>query len=345
MGPEATLSGGSHIDLNSTTFTSDADWSTDTANVRQYISRIDGAGTLTVSAGTLLDMIAPRFTHDTTTIAMPVVNAGTVQCRSGVSHSACYITGAVTNEPGGVIRVLGDGAWGHALAYLTGGLTNRGEVELTTLTPGYGAAMGVSGGPLTNEPGGVIGGTGTLNVTATTFTNDGDVRPGDPTGLLYVSGAYNQSATGVLEIELGGYEAGVDADQLEVGQAATLAGTLRIALVDGFRPATGDSFTIMTYASRSGTFDPVELIGFPPEAEVDVQFGSTAAVLHIVSMPTIPGDVDGDGVVDVDDYVLFSDCIVGPDDPLPPDCETADVDGDSDVDLDDFKQMQIAFEG
>jgi hypothetical protein len=39
--------------------------------------------------------------------------------------------------------------------------------------------------------------------------------------------------------------------------AATLAGTLGIRLVNGFEPAPDDEFTILTYATVSGAFDPV----------------------------------------------------------------------------------------
>lgn len=59
-----------------------------------------------------------------------------------------------------------------------------------------------------------------------------------------------------------------------------------------------------------------------------------------------PGDLDGDGDIDWDDYDQFADCLAGPDGPATGDCgPAADMDGDGDVDLDDFAEFQRVFEG
>ena len=63
------------------------------------------------------------------------------------------------------------------------------------------------------------------------------------------------------------------------------------------------------------------------------------------------GDMDGDGDVDADDFMLFVDCMPGPDALTPPPgCdppvfEDADLDGDGDVDLADFATFQVEFSG
>lgn len=51
----------------------------------------------------------------------------------------------------------------------------------------------------------------------------------------------------------------------------------------------------------------------------------------------IPGDGNGDGVVDLSDYALFADCMKGPNVPRSAGCATFDFDRDADVDLRDFK--------
>ncbi len=62
----------------------------------------------------------------------------------------------------------------------------------------------------------------------------------------------------------------------------------------------------------------------------------------------IPGDVNGDGVVDLADFAEFGSCAAGNRlDPVPsytdPACAALDFDSDGDVDLEDFADFQIAF--
>ncbi len=63
----------------------------------------------------------------------------------------------------------------------------------------------------------------------------------------------------------------------------------------------------------------------------------------------LPADIDGDGDVDLDDYLLFEACLTGPDVSTPPSAcmanefRRSDLDNDLDVDLADFSVFQLAF--
>jgi outer membrane autotransporter protein len=59
---------------------------------------------------------------------------------------------------------------------------------------------------------------------------------------------------GRLAIEVGGLLAGVQFDRLTVSGRATLEGILAVKGINGFVPASGNSFAVLTYGSRSGTF-------------------------------------------------------------------------------------------
>ena len=69
-------------------------------------------------------------------------------------------------------------------------------------------------------------------------------------------------------------------------------------------------------------------------------------------MPAVTGDLDDDGAVDLDDYVIFGDCMTGPDVTVrPPACGEDEFDyadvrpDDGDVDLDDFAGCIESFSG
>ena len=58
------------------------------------------------------------------------------------------------------------------------------------------------------------------------------------------------------------------------------------------------------------------------------------------------GDCDGDGDVDLGDFLAFQSCYTGPGGgPVGPECECADFDLDTDVDLGDFLAFQSAYTG
>ncbi|HRX83391.1 MAG TPA: glycoside hydrolase family 16 protein [Phycisphaerae bacterium] len=73
----------------------------------------------------------------------------------------------------------------------------------------------------------------------------------------------------------------------------------------------------------------------------ELKVGTTYAS---VTNYAVPGDCDGDGDVDVDDFVnCFEPCLGGPGLTLPEGCASADLDGDFDVDLRDYALFSQSF--
>jgi hypothetical protein len=148
---------------------------------------------------------------------------------------------------------------------LGGGRLTASDNQTTGGAGGPGGAG--SGGPgRPGNPGqGVVPGLfvaalGTLTGPGTVdgdVTNAGTVAVGSAgtPGILTVTGDYTQTATATLTVQIGGPgTAGADFDQLNVCGQASLAGTLRVTLINGYTPASGDSIPVLTCGAARGRF-------------------------------------------------------------------------------------------
>ena len=84
-----------------------------------------------------------------------------------------------------------------------------------------------------------------------------------------------------FEAELGGTDAGNTYDQITVTGAATLDGNLKVRLVNGFTPAVGQTFRLLTAASISGSFASVSQ---PSNAGVSITTDATGVTATITSV-------------------------------------------------------------
>jgi hypothetical protein len=99
--------------------------------------------------------------------------------------------------------------------------------------------------------GGTLGGSGTV---AAALTNASTLSPGlSSSGVLTITQDYTQMITGTLAVDLGGRNAD-QFDRLQVGEQATLGGTLQVGLTNHFQPRAGDRFRVMNYRSSTGDF-------------------------------------------------------------------------------------------
>lgn len=98
--------------------------------------------------------------------------------------------------------------------------------------------------------------------------------------------------------------------------------------------------------TTGGNFELSGTIGQPDASAVVMTGGNFELVGGFwprAAGPGVPGDCDGDGFVDLDDFGVFAVCMAGPMASVPPECGCADLDGDGDVDLEDFAEFQAAF--
>ncbi|MGI8482244.1 MAG: beta strand repeat-containing protein, partial [Chthoniobacterales bacterium] len=143
--------------------------------------------------------------------------------------------------------------------------------------------------------GGSLVGNGTI--TGPVRNNGGMIGPGHSPGTITITGNYIQGANGVLTMEIGGTTPGTGYDQLVVGGGATLGGTLNITAINGFKPAVGDIYTLISAGSFAGSFATVNISGFTGRIDyssngITLTITSSSALLLNIStrMKVLDGD-------------------------------------------------------
>jgi hypothetical protein len=204
----------------------------------------------------------------TTTLA----NLGTLTMKAGttVGASVCCAAPDTFSNGGTLLVAAGSGAASTSnLQFANTGTVRVTSGSLAVNTLGYQQTAGstqLAGGSVTaaqqmNISGGTLSGFGTITGSV---RSGGTVAPSTTGGVLKITGAYQQTSSGTLSCVITGTTPGTKFGQLSVGGKATLAGALQVSTGHGFVPSHGESFSILLYHTRSGTFGT--LSGSPPYA-------------------------------------------------------------------------------
>ena len=134
---------------------------------------------------------------------------------------------------------------------------------------------------------------GTLSVdtfgsSATPFslnnTGTGTLATGSSTGTIGTStiyGNYTQGSAATTAIHIAGNNPVTGNDQVNISQAANLAGNLSLQLTNNFVPSVGQNFLIETYGSRSGTYTFVAPPTLPQNVAFQLDYTSNATQLNV----------------------------------------------------------------
>ncbi len=137
------------------------------------------------------------------------------------------------------------------------------------------------------------------------LTNNGTLEVGDSPGSA-TAGGFTQNASGTWVLELGGDSPGSGFDRLRTN-AASLAGTLDVRLINGYLPGLGTDHVFLTTEfpqADIGTFDTL-LLPIVNGLTFDVLYSPTSVALRVVEADLVPGDFDGDGDVDAFDLGIW----------------------------------------
>lgn len=143
-------------------------------------------------------------------------------------------------------------------------LVNSGTLAITHFTQNSGL-LDLNGGNFSSPNdivinGGIVEGNGTI--TGNLVNNGGIVAPGHSPGKITVTGDYTQGADAEIDMQIAGAVSGTGYDKFIVKGAANLGGTLKISLLNGFKPTVGDVYTLVSAGSFNGTFSKVTINGF-----------------------------------------------------------------------------------
>ncbi len=178
---------------------------------------------------------------------------------------------------------------------------NVGESGLAHITIANGGVM-TDFSPTSTSVGldGQVFGSGTM---AGDYLNSGRFHPGASPGVLTVTGNYTQSSDGQLILEIDGDLPG-SFDQINISFVATLDGRLVIDRDFLFVPSLGDTFTVMTYGARVGTFAEVDSSSFGSGLAFQLNYNAMDLTLQVVA------DCNYNSIPDSED---ISNCAGDPD--------------------------------
>ncbi len=255
------------------------------------------------------------------TISHDVTNSGqiTTSGQSGGGNSLT-INGKLTNNPGGVLALegssdmarigtvlnagtisVGNGAGlivpvgTHATGNALSGFINAGTVGIAqnglinsplgyTQTVGkttVDGSLSATGGRGVSFAGGSVfgnGGTVTGPMTSNASINMGDALM--TVGQMAFHGNYTQGANGSLTFDIASL---TQFDKLNVSGNATLNGTMNVDLLNGYTPQVGNTFDIMSFASRAGTFSTVVGLPINSQEHFVLEYNSTNLTLDVVA--------------------------------------------------------------
>ena len=127
--------------------------------------------------------------------------------------------------------------------------------------------------PLVDLQGGLLTGSGPIlgDVQNAGLIDLGNAEHG-LAGTLSIAGNYTQTASGVLNVKIGGLGQGTEYDFISVGGTATLDGRLAITLTNHFVPQDGDTFTPLSFGDRTGDFAEVHGLDINPHLAFSLSY-------------------------------------------------------------------------
>ena len=234
---------------------------------------VDNLGTVAAESGVIDFAGGYAAFHSTQFIGAGTVRVSSNAFFNGLSAANLELAGGLFTGQGGPAQhpadLYGQVRWSGG--QFAGGFWNH--AALTVLPTGQTGLA--NGSAFYND--GTVQGAGVITATNASFSNNGILSPGNPFGMLVFNGNLYESSASTMQIAIGGNQTN-QFSSLTVGGTLVLAGTLRVSLENGFAPAVGTKFPILSCTNRTGTFGALTLpTGF------SINYTNTGAFLIVAS--------------------------------------------------------------
>jgi uncharacterized repeat protein (TIGR02543 family) len=233
--------------------------------------RLNCAGNLTVSGGTL-KMSNPSLSENSSLTNGKLDGAGDITIPNG---SSFVWSGGNIEGTGKLIIEDEANLYAKASASLDRYLVNNGSLLITDSLRLTCGAEGSGNFNIQEDQTLELGGSGSYNLSSN-FNNFGTLKILNTCSAAQFNSGYTQQKTGTLEFDIGGTS---EFTTLEVTGTALLNGKLKINILDGYGPIPGDTFEIMTYSARVGTFSSIE--SNLPEITFEATYTDTGLTLTV----------------------------------------------------------------
>jgi len=275
-------------------------------------------GPLTWSGGTIAGPV--RFNGGTISNTVylsggQLVNAGVLAWENATLYDGSGST--IVNSPGATINLTTQGSlitflpFGGVATFNNAGqlnisasstpagigdtFNNTGTVSFNSGTVSFSAVYAqtagltlLNGGSINNTlplqiQGGTLGGSGTISGSV---TNNSVLSPGSPLGQMAIGGSYYQTPAGTLDIDLAGTTPVTGYSLLTVTGGAALAGTLNVALTNGYFPASTNAlYTFLQGKPVTGTFGSFD---YPSSRlGMEVSYGANSSSVQVTSLSPV----------------------------------------------------------
>ncbi len=266
-------------------FINSGDFSVLDHNSAEYRGSLDVRGSLTNSGQVLLDNyvdinIASRLTNAVTgTLSIGaydimnvanVVNQGALEVGPSATLNVTGGPHAARSAVSGVLNTgtFNIGEYGNLnvvgnYTQISGHTTVDGTLQL------LGQGTAIFGGGSVSSEGGTINGSVFSNAAMSLYE-------------LSIFGNYTQGPNGSLAFDIFGTDPGYYS-QLNISGHAQLNGMMTVDLTRGFVPGLGDTFDIMHFADRSGTFSAVFGLPINDQEHFVLEYNATDLTLDVVA--------------------------------------------------------------